>query len=147
MMRHFVRLLFVTLAVSLMLVAILGAAVSGPCDVECFRERAQQGDSAAQYILGLSYLRGQAVTEALKWFRRSADQGSPGAQIMLADMYTQGEGVPEDLVQAHMWLNLAGAHQGYEGAQELRDTIARKMTAAQIAEAQKLAREWKPKPE
>jgi uncharacterized protein len=86
----------------------------------------------------------QDYAEALKWFRRSADQGSPGAQFMLGRMYAQGKGVPEDFVHAHMWFNLAAA-QGFEKARELRDTIEKKMTSAQVDQAQKLAREWKPK--
>jgi hypothetical protein len=43
-----------------------------------------------------------------------------------------------------MWYSLA-ATNGDKPAAELRDTIANQMTPAQIAEAQKLAREWKPK--
>ncbi len=58
--------------------------------------------------------------------------------------YAKGEGVPEDFVQAHMWVNLAGA-QGEQQADKNRDIISKLMTPAQIAEAQKLAREWKPK--
>ena len=42
-----------------------------------------------------------------------------------------------------MWLNLAAA-AGAKDMRELRDKIALLMTPAQIAEAQKLAREWKP---
>jgi TPR repeat protein len=62
-------------------------------------------------------------------------------------LYYAGEGVPQDYVQAHMWINLAAAHANgdsqkkYAGA---RDEVAAKMDAAQIAEAQRLAREWKP---
>ena len=58
-------------------------------------------------------------------------------------MYFVGWGVPEDYVQAHMWLNLAAA-KGQKNTAEIRDDVARKMTPAQIAAAQKLAREWKP---
>ena len=43
-----------------------------------------------------------------------------------------------------MWSNLAAA-QGNKDATMNRDTFARRMTPAQISEAQKLAREWKPK--
>jgi uncharacterized protein len=46
--------------------------------------------------------------------------------------------VPQNFVQAHKWFQLAGSSL-------YRDTLAAKMTPAQIAEAQKLAREWKPK--
>ena len=48
--------------------------------------------------------------------------------------------MPQDFVQAHMWYNLAAA-QGTRVAAEWREHIAARMTPAQIAEAQKLARE------
>jgi hypothetical protein len=51
-----------------------------------------------------------------------------------------------DYVVAHQWFNLAAA-TGAKDAKEMRDIVAAKMTSAQIAEAQRLAREWKPKPE
>jgi uncharacterized protein len=54
--------------------------------------------------------------------------------------------VPRDYVRAHKWLNLSAA-RGNNFAIKYRDNIAERMTPAQIAEAQKLAREWKPKPE
>jgi TPR repeat protein len=72
--------------------------------------------------------------------------------MLLAEMYDRGQGVPQDYVQAHLWLNLAAAHSATaesevrEIAVKYRDRIAAKMTPAQIAEAQKLAREWKPTP-
>jgi len=52
--------------------------------------------------------------------------------------------VPQDFTLAHMWLNLAAA-QGDSDAQKRRDELTEKMTPAQIADAQRLAREWKPK--
>ena len=61
-------------------------------------------------------------------------------------MYGEGKGVPQDYVRAHMWWNLAAA-KGNAVAVKNRDKVAAKMTSTQIAEAQKLAREWKPKPE
>jgi uncharacterized protein len=58
--------------------------------------------------------------------------------------------VPQDYVEAHKWLNLAAAQAkpvgGRNIAGEARDSIAAKMSPAQIAQAQRLAREWKPKP-
>ncbi len=66
-------------------------------------------------------------------------------------MYGDGWGVPQDYVQAHMWYNLAASRlppgKDRDLAAENRDIIAERMTPAQIAEAQRLAREWKPKPE
>ena len=66
------------------------------------------------------------------------------AQFSLGVMYSKGRGVPQDYVQAHMWDNLAAA-QDIEDARKGRDKLAEHMTPAQIAEAQRLAREWKPK--
>jgi TPR repeat protein len=94
----------------------------------------------------------QNYAEALKWFREAADHGDHRVQRILGGMYESGEGVLENYVQAHMWYNLAAANPAWkkEDRDELirsRDRVARKMTLAQIAEAQKLASEWKPKPE
>ena len=52
--------------------------------------------------------------------------------------------MPQDYVQAHMWFNLAAA-KGNADAIKNRDIVTAKMTPAQISEAQKLARGWKPK--
>jgi uncharacterized protein len=116
-----------------------------------FRRAADQGMADAQYNLGFMYQNGQGVpqdyAEALKWWRKAANQGMAKAQLALgAMMYFAGRGVPKDIVRAHMWVNLA-ASRDYPDAQKarkLRDTIAQRMTPVQIAEAQKLAREWKP---
>jgi uncharacterized protein len=65
-------------------------------------------------------------------------------EFQLGLIYANGDLAAPDLVQAHMWLNLSAA-QGFEQAKTMRDDIAKKMTKSQIAEAQRLAREWKPK--
>ncbi len=87
--------------------------------------------------------RGDEATE-LKEFRVLAEQGDAAAQYNLGLMYSHGRGVPQDDVQAHMWFNLSAAH-GMESARTLRDRLAEKMTPAQLADAQRLAQEWKPK--
>ncbi len=86
----------------------------------------------------------QDYVQAVPWYRMAAEQGNAGAQGNLGAMYANGNGVPQNYVQAHMWFNLAGA-QGEKQAVKNRDIVAKRMTPAQIAEAQKLAREWKPK--
>jgi TPR repeat protein len=88
---------------------------------------------------------------AASWYRKAADQGHAGAQYQLGYMYANGWGVPQDYILAHMWCNLSAARtsdvsgKGDRRAAKIRDEVAAKMTPAQIAEAQKLAREWKPK--
>jgi TPR repeat protein len=56
-------------------------------------------------------------------------------------VYDNGEGVPEDIGFAHMWWNLAAA-QGQEAAQSNKDILEERMTREQIAEGQRLSREW-----
>jgi TPR repeat protein len=80
--------------------------------------------------------------EAAKWARKAADQGYASAQAYLGIMYWNGQGVPQDAVQAYMWLNLAAAQE--PDAVGKRDVAASQMTADEIAEAQRLAREWMP---
>jgi TPR repeat protein len=80
---------------------------------------------------------------AVRLNRPLAEQGNANAQYNLGTFYDNGLGVPLDKVRAYMWFSLSAA-QGREGAAAFRDLIARRMTPAQIAEPQKLAREWKP---
>ena len=86
----------------------------------------------------------QNCAEAAKWFRLAADQGHVVAQDVLGGQYFSGRGVLQDHVVAYMWLSLSAA-QGDRDAAETRDRVMKLMIPAQIAEAQKLAREWKPK--
>ena len=113
-----------------------------------YRKAADQGYARAQYNLGYMYATGQGVAqdygEAVRWSRKAADQGPADAQYNLGVMYANGLGVPQDYVRAHMWWNLATA-RGLKRARKARDIVAKEMTPAQIAEANRLAREWKPK--
>ena len=113
-----------------------------------FRPFAEQGNADAQYNLGAMYDKGQGVpqdyAEAVKWYRMGAEQGDAFAQVVLGVRYGNGQGVPQDYVLAHMWLNLAVA-QGSKNGILFRDEFAESMTSEQVAEAQRLAREWKPK--
>ena len=91
----------------------------------------------------------QDEAEAVRWYRLAADQGHAPAQGILGVKYLTGEGVSRDDVEAHMWLNLAAAQ--FRPEREIyvqgRDSLAERMTAEQIAEAQRRAREWTPTPE
>jgi uncharacterized protein len=80
---------------------------------------------------------------AMRFIRPLAEQGDASAQYNLGVLYDNGLGVPQDKVRAYMWFTLSAA-QGRDGAAAFRDLIARRMTPAQIEEAQKLTREWKP---
>jgi uncharacterized protein len=111
---------------------------------------AERGNDGAQFNVGVLHFAGVAVSEnrieAAKWFRRAADQGHIGAQVYLGLCYATGLGVPQDNIQAYMWLSLAAARSDQDAISN-RNRVAQQMTPAQIAEAQKLAVEWKSKPE
>ena len=116
-----------------------------------WRPLAEQGYADAQFNLGVMYDEGRGVpqddAEAVKWYRKAAEQGDAGAQYNLGVMYGNGLGVPQDYAQAHMWYNLAASRfppgEDRDNAVKNRDTVAKRMTPAQISEAEKLAREWK----
>ncbi len=116
--------------------------------VRWFRKAAEQGRAEAQYNLGFTYDFGRGVprdnAEAVRWYRKAAEQGNARAQWGLGIKYFAGEGLAQDYVLAHMWLNLASSG-GQTEAAKLRDQVATRMISIQIAEAQALAREWRPK--
>ncbi len=84
------------------------------------RQKARQGDTDAQYSLGVSYREGKGVdrdyAQAVTWWRRSAGQGHARAQSALGFMYANGQGVSEDYAQAVEWYRRA-VEQGIARAQ------------------------------
>ena len=97
---------------------------------------------------GLAAYEERDYTKAVKSFRLVAEKGNALAQFLLGDMYFYGLGVRKDNVLAYMWYNLAVAGASVpdisEKIAEARENLAKRMTPAQIAEAQRLSREWKP---
>jgi len=127
--------------------------------LQLLRPLAFQGNANAQDFLGTMYAAGLGVpkdyVEAAKWWRKAADQGRASAQLNVGSSYRDGgEGVPQDYVLAYMWYTVAGQSNEpsddpkvYTKAQQasmLRPWVAQRMTPAQIAEATRLASEWKP---
>jgi uncharacterized protein len=146
----------------------MAAGQGYPDAVNYLREEAEKGSTGAQWVLSNMYAEGAGVLqdyeEAVKWYRRGAEKGHTGFQYKLGLSYAEGKGVPQDYVQAHKWFNLAASGQGAKVEQKRRDlfaevfeppakavsweavsnrdTVAKRMTPAQIAEAQRMAREW-----
>jgi len=119
--------------------------------VRWYQKAAEQGHAWAQVNLGRRYAQGQGVAqndqEAFQWVRKAAEQGYATAEGVLGSMYYEGRwGAPQDYVLARVWLTLA-AEQGSEKAAGLRDFLEEEMTLDELAEAQRLAREWTPKGE
>jgi len=113
---------------------------------------AERGDAPSQALLGFMYEHGRGVAQdygaAIYWYTCAADQGHPTAQYLLGLMYDKGHGVVRSDVLAYKWLNLAAAH-AQPGIRDyylrIRDAVAVKLTASQVAEAQWLASNFVPK--
>ena len=106
---------------------------------------AEQGDANAQINLGTLYENGQGVSkdyqQALFWFRQAAKRGNAMALTKIGLMYERGTGVTQDFILAHKWYILGAANGDNLGA-EFRDALAKRMTPAQIFQAQQRALEW-----
>ena len=99
----------------------------------------------ADFNTAMSAYEKKEYSKAYREFKELAEQGDVESQFMLGFLYVRGSGVLQDFVQAHKWFNLT-ASRGKEGAAKARDEIAKGMTPEQVAEAQRLARAWKPTP-
>ena len=154
-LRRFVKRLAVA--------GVLVLGMSGPVAAESDADQATYnaavaGDPAAQNTLGIKYEIGLGVpmndTLAMQWYRKAAQQGLAEAQfnlaaVLIADLMVgatpasvkQNE---KKFIEAYMWVSLA-ANAGHEGAAEGVRRLAKLMTPADLAKAQKMAREWKPK--
>jgi uncharacterized protein len=112
----------------------------------------RRGQAEAQAVLGFMYEYGRGVPQdavlAAHWYVRAAEQGNVSAQFQLGLLYDKGHGVPQSAVIAYKWLNLAAARarpsqQDYY--LRIRDAVASKLDAAQLAHAQWLCANWAPK--
>ena len=113
--------------------------------VELFRQAAAEGSASAQCCLGMFYSEGDGIEEnddkAARFFKLAAESGDSFSQLELGYMYLGGRGVAKNEMIAYKWFLLAEA-QAEEGvcheARSLEDHLSR----AEIAEGQKLAREF-----
>ncbi len=131
-------------------------AKGGPMDVAdaaiWYLKAAEQGHSRAQFRVGDMYRLGlplpQDYGKMAEWYRKSAMQGDSEGQMLLGLAYAKGMGVPLDNIQAHMWLRLSLSREPDAGNRLTRqgaiDQITESMTREQIAEAERLVKDWKP---
>ena len=74
-------------------------------------------------------------------FVELAEAGSSACQYYLGVMFLEGKGALQDFSQGHMWLNIASS-RGHDKARKQLEKITQRMSAEQVAEAQKEARLW-----
>lgn len=113
-----------------------------------YARAAEQGDTGGQFALGKMYADGKGVIrddqEAIKWYTKAAEQGDKEGQVVLSTIY----GLSQDYVEAYKWIILAGAQATAQSDLyifEYRDKLKDRMSPQQIDEAQRLAKEFKPK--
>ena len=112
---------------------------------EWFEKSAAQGNADAQSNLGFLYEKAQGdYAKAREWYEKASAQRHAAALSNLGWMYANGQGVPQDYVRAYMWWSLAVAYstsKEEESEESILDKLARRMTPAQIAEAQRLSQQ------
>jgi len=127
------------------------AAVDRHNPIESPMAEANAGRLWAQYEIAVRVANGSTVkdsadyADAAKWARRAAEGGYAPAQAMLGVMHHRGQGVPRDEIEAYKWLTLAIRQQPAERDAYVlwRAEIARNMTAAQVADGERLADSWR----
>lgn len=106
---------------------------------------ADQEDPEAQFQLGKYFLEGIGVSRdpgrAADWFRRAAEHKHHGAQYALGGLYSQGRGVPKDLIKSYEWVRISSPKLDTH-TRDVLATLAKKMTPAQVEDAEKHAVEW-----
>jgi hypothetical protein len=111
------------------------------------RTNAANGQADAQAFLGWSYFYGVGVikdyVQAAKWYRMAANQGNAYGECGLGLCCENGFGVQRDLVAGYKWLNLAAAQKQKEAIASLA-SLDKAMTPEQIADGQRLSREFIP---
>ena len=75
-----------------------------------------------------------------KW-KPLAEQGHDDAQYKIGKLYREGLGVGQDYVEAYKWYYIVGK-KGYGGGYKYMKMIRREINPAQVARAEKMAREW-----
>jgi len=119
-------------------------------------------DDPVLAMLGITYTRDEARSEAirerefergekaltaakhdvaLKHLRPLAERGHSHAQFYMGIMCAKGLGVPQDYIQAYVWLDLAARTQ-INRFVEARDKVAKRLSADELAEAQRIAAGW-----
>jgi hypothetical protein len=122
---------------------IAGPGASAVHDLAWCKERAEQGDAQAQYLLAYQYFVGEDVGQDMKqaceWLSKSAQQGHAGAQCGLGTMYLYGRHVEHDLMQAFDWFSKSAQQEHAEAQYGLG---AMYLHGLHVEEDMKQAFEW-----
>jgi hypothetical protein len=122
--------------------------------LKLLRPAAAQGITQAQGELGFAYEQGEAVKKnpklAAKWYLVAADHGDSFAQSRIASLYEHGNGVDQDYKEAYFWYAVAVRDPHNPSAKQDAESLKRvasKLSAADVADAAQIAKDWKPEEE
>lgn len=106
---------------SLVLALLLSTATAWAESLAALRQRAESGNSDAQYDLAMCYWKGEEGApkdnaKAFYWMKRSAEQGDAYAQSWVGYFYEEGYGTEKDDAESFYWYRRA-AEQGNRSAQ------------------------------
>jgi TPR repeat protein len=112
---------------------------------EAWLSLAKSGDAQSQTAVGSLYYLGLGVrhdhAEARRLYLLAAEQGFASALFNLGIFYSNPDD-EQNVVEAYKWFILA-AEKGMQEGNWRQARLAEKMTAAQIAEAESLAKAWR----
>ena len=134
-------------------VMFTGAAAWAQQDLAALKAAAHRGDGRAEFNLGMKYRSGEGLPQdydkSFCWIHRSAEHGNIMGWISLGMSYRMGQGVARDDIESYKWFYLAnrqypaGAPEEFRRyAQEYLASVARSMSADQIAAAKTRADDW-----
>ena len=109
-----------------------------------YEKAAAQGNTGAQYNLGVLYDEGKGVTQdygqARAWYEKAAALDFAPAQYNLGVLYNKGKGVTQDYGQARAWFEKAAAPKDNKEVQQIAQQALQELD---IADSQK---PWRPDP-
>ncbi len=134
----------------------LGVPKNYPEAIKWYQKASTQQHPEALNNLAYMYDLGLGVEQnrkkAFELYKSSAELGFVRAMLNLGVSYTQGEATKVSYVQAYKWLDLARFYSQSSRDMKLKwnvrgqlEKIEPQMTQGQIAEGQKLAKQWQKK--
>lgn len=121
---------------------LLGSGAALLASPPAARAQAQAPPSADPLQEGLRAYAQRNYVLALRYWGPLAQRGDAAAQYNVGRLYARGEGVGRDFAEAYKWFTLSAAGGRREGEQA-RQSIARSMTAVQMAEGMRRAEAWR----
>lgn len=95
-------------------------------NIEELRQKAEKGDSVAQTMLGVEYMKGDLVEKdldkAIEWWKKAAEKGYAEAEYKLGVCYHFGFGIKKSHKLARYWYEKA-ANQQHKSAKVALKTL------------------------